>query len=240
MVGPEVTPEHGVTRYQHDRTQGPACAIAAGAATIYRNYFAPVGDQRGQTASRRLDGLADLGAAMSSVLDRPVGGLWETRNGYALATRAGLDLISTYLESAEPDAIDDLRSRLRIGAHADVEVTDAAEMPSPLVSQAFCSASPVAYSSVPGEYWAPFATLVLEAAYEATLLAAVQNTARGRSKVVLLTMLGGGAFGNGETWIAAAIKRAVTRASEFDLDVRLVTYRAPSAVARALVHSLNA
>ena len=38
-----MTPEHGVTRYQHDRTQGPACAIAAGAATIYRNYFAPVG-----------------------------------------------------------------------------------------------------------------------------------------------------------------------------------------------------
>ena len=43
MVSPTVTPEDGVTRYQHDRTQGPACAIAAGAATIYRNYFAPVG-----------------------------------------------------------------------------------------------------------------------------------------------------------------------------------------------------
>ena len=41
MVSPAVTPEHGVTRYQHDHTQGPACAIAAGAATIYRNYFAP-------------------------------------------------------------------------------------------------------------------------------------------------------------------------------------------------------
>jgi hypothetical protein len=37
MVSPTVTPEDGVTRYQHDRTQGPACAIAAGAATIYRN-----------------------------------------------------------------------------------------------------------------------------------------------------------------------------------------------------------
>jgi len=31
--------KHGVTRYQHDHTQGPACAIACGAATIYRNYF---------------------------------------------------------------------------------------------------------------------------------------------------------------------------------------------------------
>jgi len=42
MVGPSVTPEDGVTRYQHDRTQGPACAIAAGAGTIYRNYLVPV------------------------------------------------------------------------------------------------------------------------------------------------------------------------------------------------------
>ena len=47
MVSPMVTPEHGVTRYQHDRTQGPACAIAAGAATIYRNYFAPVDGSHG-------------------------------------------------------------------------------------------------------------------------------------------------------------------------------------------------
>ena len=46
MIGPEVTPENGVTIYQYDHTQGPACAIAAGAATIYRNYFAQVGESR--------------------------------------------------------------------------------------------------------------------------------------------------------------------------------------------------
>jgi len=34
MTSYQVTPEHGVTGYQHDHTQGPACAIAAGAATI--------------------------------------------------------------------------------------------------------------------------------------------------------------------------------------------------------------
>src|SRR5687767_9128108 len=54
MVSPDVTPEQGVTCYEHDRTQGPACAIAAGAATIYRNYFAPVADGRGQTSGRQL------------------------------------------------------------------------------------------------------------------------------------------------------------------------------------------
>ncbi len=30
MVSPNVTPEQGVGRYENDRTQGPACAIAAG------------------------------------------------------------------------------------------------------------------------------------------------------------------------------------------------------------------
>ena len=34
MVSSSVTPEQGVDRYESDRTQGPACAIAAGAGTI--------------------------------------------------------------------------------------------------------------------------------------------------------------------------------------------------------------
>lgn len=240
MVGPGITPEHGVTGYQHDRTQGPACAIAAGPATIYRNYFAPVGDEHGQTAAQQLDGLADLGAALSEVLDCPQQDLWETRNGYALATRAGLDLISTYLASAGPEAIDDLRASLRIGVHADVEVTASAAPPGPVVSQAFCSALPVAYSGVPAKYWAPFATLVLEAAYEATLLAAAESSARGGSNIVLLTMLGGGAFGNDDEWIHHAIERAIRQIQDVDLDIRLVSYGPPSATMRALVGRLQA
>ena len=39
MVGPKVTPEAGVTIYSKDPTQGPACAIACPAATVFRNYF---------------------------------------------------------------------------------------------------------------------------------------------------------------------------------------------------------
>ena len=37
MIKPEVTPEEGVTRYAGDNTQGPACALAAAPATIFRN-----------------------------------------------------------------------------------------------------------------------------------------------------------------------------------------------------------
>jgi hypothetical protein len=87
MTGPSVTPEQGVTRYQSDRTQGPACAIAAGAATIYRNYFVPVRGGVGQTAERQLDGLAAVGEALSRDLGLPVGALWTMQNGYALCSR---------------------------------------------------------------------------------------------------------------------------------------------------------
>jgi hypothetical protein len=39
MVSPSVTPERGVGIYENDHTQGPACAIAASAGTIYRNSY---------------------------------------------------------------------------------------------------------------------------------------------------------------------------------------------------------
>jgi hypothetical protein len=34
-------PEHGVTVYSGDPTQGPACALACAAGSVYRNYFCP-------------------------------------------------------------------------------------------------------------------------------------------------------------------------------------------------------
>lgn len=238
MIGPGVTPEDGVTRYEHDRTQGPACAMAAGAATIYRNYFVPVGGKFGQTVHRQLDGLSDVGAELSDRLRRDVADFWEWRNGYALCTREGLDLIADYLRAIGRKEADRLAGKLRIGIHRDVEMTDAPSTPRSVVSQAFCSALPVAYGNVPQQYWAAFAQLVLDAAYEATMLEAVMNVRRGASNIVLLTSLGGGAFGNAPEWINAAIKRAVKKVQDFDLDVRLVSYGEPSAHIRELMRKL--
>lgn len=48
MVGPNVTPSDGVSIYEYDLTQGPACAIACGADTVYRNYFVNHRGNRGQ------------------------------------------------------------------------------------------------------------------------------------------------------------------------------------------------
>jgi protein-tyrosine phosphatase len=229
MVSSSVAPEDGVTRYVYDRTQGPACAIAAGAATIYRNYFAPIGGGHGQTKERQFDGLADLGETLAEALHQPVQSLWKMRNGYAMCSRSGLEAIAKHLRTLQPAKLDELRGKLRIGVHRDVEITDGTDGRGPIVSQAFCSALPVGYCpDVAARHWQAFASLVLEAAYEATLLAGVLNAQNGASNVVLLTQLGGGAFGNDERWISAATLRALELVRDYDLDVKLVSYGAPS------------
>ncbi|MBE7198920.1 MAG: hypothetical protein INR70_14120 [Parafilimonas terrae] len=239
MVDPRVTPEDGVTRYAYDGTQGPACAMAAGGALIVRNYLLSVDGGIGQTATRQLDGLADLGRALAERLGTDVSALWRMQNGYALATASGLAAIGRLLAGADDATRDELRGMLRIGVHWDVEVTDG-PTPGPLVSQAFCSALPVAYSDEPAAAWAPFAQLVLEAAYEATLLTGVLNAARGGSRRVLLTRLGGGAFGNADAWIDEALLRACRLIADAALDVVIVSYRRPSASLAELVRWFEA
>ena len=231
MIGPHVSPENGVTRYEHDRTQGPACAMAAGAATVFRNYLVPCGGSTGQTAERQLDGLADLGTELAPRLglaEAP----WTMRNGYALPTATELAAVDGALRDATPGERDVLRGLLRVGLHEDVEVTDGSR-PGPVVNQIFCSALPVSYSGLPGAAWSSFATLVLEAAYEATLLAASRIAAGGGSGRVLLTRLGGGAFGNDDAWIDAAMERALALAG--GLDVVIVSYGSATASLRDLV-----
>ena len=232
MVSPSVTPEAGVGRYERDPTQGPACAIAAGAGTIYRNYFAKVGEKVGQTAERQIDCLRDLGDALGNANGR----LWSMRNGYALASEQGLREITKRLEAASEAERGALRQRLRIGLQWDTEVT----LPSGghTVTQAYCSALPVAYGMLPSELWAAFAQLVLEAAYEATLCAALLNATRTGNRSVFLTLLGGGAFGNHDAWIFAAVERALALCADWPLDVAIVSYRASNPRVLALIDAM--
>jgi hypothetical protein len=235
MVSPHVTPEQGVGCYAHDPTQGPACAIAAGAATIYRNYLVPVGGGVGQTADRQIDTLAAVGAVLADLTGMPATRLWSMQNGYALATADGLAAIGAALRGAGEDVRDAVREQLSIGLHSDVEVTDAEGEPRPRVSQAFCSALPVGYSDLSRRQWEPFARLILESTYEATLLAAAEQAARGGSSTVLLTTVGGGAFGNDIAWILDAIERAMGVVEHAGLDIRIVGHRDISPGIRRLI-----
>ncbi|MBD2718222.1 hypothetical protein [Synechococcus sp. FACHB-909] len=231
MVSPDVTPEHGVGIYEYDHTQGPACAMAAGAGTIYRNYFAEVNGQTGQSARHQIDCLADLGTALGNTEGR----LWEMRNGYPLASQAGLVEISERLKSADDDQRDGWRRLLRIGIQWRTQVTlkDCEH----LVSQVYGSALPVAYSRHASNLWAPFARLILEASYEATICTAILNTAQHGSNRVFLTLLGGGAFGNETDWILKGIERALNLHRHADLDVAIVSYGASNQYVRRLVSS---
>lgn len=219
MVGPQVTPEDGVDRYELDRTQGPACAISCGAGTIYRNYLIPFPGGVGQRADRQLDGLADFAQA----LDVPI----DMANGYALPSADQLRKANEVLTAASEQERSTLAGHLRLGLQLGCEVTRAG-FGHPVatrhrVHQAFCSAVPVAYSEHGVDVWEPLARLVLDAAYEATLLAAALH-ADGTARPVFLTLLGAGAFGNPVEWVVAAIARAVERTSALGLDIRIVSY----------------
>ncbi|HRI55498.1 MAG TPA: hypothetical protein PK170_00210 [Anaerolineae bacterium] len=229
MASPQVTPEQGVGIYEHDHTQGPACAIAAGAGTIYRNYFAPVDGQIGQSAHSQIDCLADVGA----MLGNTDGHLWQMSNGYALASHDGLIRIADYLRGAGEEGSDQLRQKLRIGVQWNTQVT----LPgcTHLVSQAYCSALPVAYARPAPALWAGFARLVLEAAYEATLCAAVLNAADGGSNQLFLTLLGGGVFGNPTEWILDAMRRALALHQDAGLDVAVVSYGRSNPAVEAMI-----
>jgi hypothetical protein len=228
MVSPDRTPEEGVGIYENDRTQGPACAIACGAGTIYRNYFVPVNGQIGQTATNQIDCLADIGQALGNQHSR----LWQMENGYALPSQAGIAEISTRLLASSESQLDELRSLLRIGVQWNTQVTLSGCQH--LVTQAYCSALPVAYTGHPFAIWKPFAKLVLEAAYEATLCAAVLNANATGKRTVFLTLLGGGAFGNMTDWITDSIRYALNIHRRIDLDVAIVSYGASRECVRKL------
>ena len=186
FVGPDVVPEDGVTGYSSDRTQGPACSIACGPATVYRNYFVrgnglPAG-QVGQSTGAMIDNLADLNRALGNEDGR----MMTVRGGYTLASDAGLNALSEEIAARDSE---ELKSLLKVGVHSGVEVTadrwgtqpvgrasfDEPPGPGHKVTQVFASACSVNYSRNHSQLWQPISQLVLEATYEATLMVAAKE-----------------------------------------------------------------
>ena len=111
FASPHAVPEQGVTIYEDDGTQGPACALACAAGTVYRNYLVSVascssrskggggggdeGDAGGkddETVVRHSDALAGRGQtrdsqinnldALEDALDNGSNNYWSIENGY--------------------------------------------------------------------------------------------------------------------------------------------------------------
>ena len=229
MVNPNITPDEGIDRYEFDYTQGPACAIACGAGTIYRNYFAEVNGLPGQTKNNQIDCLKDIGLYFNNKELQ----LWKMKNGYALANRQGLKYISSRIKEMDIGEYEALKGKLRIGIQWDTEVT--INNNQQRVTQAYCSALPVAYSQVNEMLWQDFAVLILEAAYEASFHAALINAQKTGNPKVYLTLLGGGAFGNRHEWIEQAILKVLDIFRNSNLEVKMASYGHPDPMVSELI-----
>jgi len=233
MVGPQITPERGIDIYEQDYTQGPACAIACGAGTIYRNYFVPVNKQKGQSIDNQIDCLELIGKELNN--DELL--LWKMSNGYALLNQEGLLNINSQLSKLNNNEREELKGNLKIGIQWNTEVTlnDSKQT----VSQAYCSALPVAYSHIESIYWEGFARLILEATYEATIYAALINLIRTNCNKVYLTLVGGGAFGNETDWIIESLFVAIEKFKNTPLDIGIVSYGNSNQKVRELINKIN-
>ncbi len=156
---PMTTPEDGVSGYAHDLTQGPACSLAAAAATVYRNYCVPLRGAIGQTRDNQIDILQGLAAAMGQPDE-----FWSVRNGYRSSSPERLAALAERIQGRDRSQLMD---EVRIGLQQGVGVTFVDRFTQtdpneePIVSQAFCSAVSCAYSSLDRSEWEPLARLVL-------------------------------------------------------------------------------
>lgn len=213
MPSPEVGPEAGVTNYANDHTQGPACAMAAGPATLYRNYGVWIGSQQGQSNSNQINTLDDLISALD-VRD------FEMRNGYFLISKSGLSDLNKKFIAMSPDRRNELKGLLKVGVQWNTSVTAKGAPYGQKLTQVFCSALPIAYNrDCAPLLWEPFARLVLEACYEATVLAGALNFEKTGNPRVYLTRVGGGVFGNEASWIDRAKELAIEKVAHLPLEI---------------------
>jgi hypothetical protein len=180
--GPALT---SVERYFSDPTQGPRASISAFPGTLLRHYCAP--GPRGERFVQTDDGQQI--ELLQEVCDP---GVARVRNGYLLADQI-----------AEPRrflaALETRFEAIRVGVHDEAEVVlgydwaGAVEAsPRPRIGQVFTSTLAAgSYGSATGVFQ-EICSQLLRAAYLGTLLAAL---ALDRARVVL-TLIGGGVFGN--------------------------------------------
>ena len=220
MKSPKTIPEEGITNYEYDLTQGPACSLACSAATMYRNYFIPVKNKKkniiqyGQSDDCQINNLDDV----QELFDEDY--FWM-KNGYLFSSSSHLMNLNKVISRYE----EDIMGKLKFGLHFGTEVcfTDRFTKSTDirLVSQIFCSAVSCSYSYLDNKLWEPFASLILKSSYEATLLAAIYNRNNGGSNKVFLTLLGGGAFGNEFSWIMNAIHYAIDSIRDYNSDLEI-------------------
>ena len=224
MPNYHTTPDDGITDYENDRTQGPICAMSCSAGTVYRNYFINSYGQGG-LEGKQIDCLEDMGAELGNTNDK----YWIMQNGYALPSKLdSMKILKTKIDCGGMMARNAMY-KLKVGVQWDTEVVNLKNKPnkdSHCVTQVFCSALPISYTTTKTKDFESFARLVLDSTYQSTFAVAAIKAFETNQRVnVYLTKIGGGAFGNQSQWIVDAIRKSIKKYEEFPLDVHLVHYR---------------
>ena len=97
MTGPAVTPARGIAIYFNDPTQGPKCALACPAGTVYRNYLCQEGVGQGES---QIDCLVDVAAVVNNTKHK----YWKMMNGYGAVPACGKALLLPCPPAAAPPA----------------------------------------------------------------------------------------------------------------------------------------
>jgi hypothetical protein len=193
-----------VVAYFSDPTQGPRASISAFPGTLLRHYAAPAADGTRfvQTTAGRQINLLEAVCGL---------GIAEVRSGYL--TAAGISDPPAFA-----DALERRFDEIRVGVHDDVPVVLGYDWGGAVegdrrIGQVFTSTFAAGgYSRpLPGHLNRRVCAALLRAAYLGTLLAAA---ALGRPKVVL-TLIGGGVFGNPVPLIWESICWAAGEAEPF-------------------------
>ena len=226
------TPEDGVTSYVNDRTQGPACAVACGAAAVFRNYLVKNNGQIGQTKNNQLNAMDSV----FNLIDNDNRKLLCMKNGYLdCSSSEALEELNSFCLS-NPDKASQMTDVIKVGAHFNSQVTDVDKSKKLFVGQCYCAAPAISYSRCRSGIasWSRFSQIILNAQYEAclwyTILYHERCISEGTQREVpklLLTKVGGGVFGNEHSWITSAMQRTIdiARKHNISIDIKIVHYK---------------
>ena len=214
MIDPSKTREDGISIYEYDKTQGPACVMCAPAGLVYRNYL--------------LEKLPDTSAEFKRFLNERshnIAGSWRVENGYFIIdTVEQLIEINNLLKTSRMIRRE-ARGSIACGSHTGQGVCIDGENLNKRVNHVYCSGLPISYHNpqkINPQLWLGLSELFLEAIYENTILLACYN----ESATCYLTAVGGGAFGMRPEQIARAIRRACDYVANAgcSINVKMVHY----------------
>ena len=146
---------------------------------------------------------------------------------------------------------EDLKGLLKVGIHEDTQITSFGNWgltknstnKDSRITHVLSSACAIGYNGLGTQPWKQLARLVLQATYEATLYAGLENHKRNKDKEhsnkVLLTLVGGGVFGNPSLWILEAIEKACMKFQNTALDVRIISFNRPDQNMLSAVNKIN-